>query len=56
MPKIEDLPLFDPAEFLDTPESQAAYIRIALEEGSPEEIEEAYKTVARAREMVAARK
>lgn len=51
MPKIEDLPRWDIAEVLNTPERQAAYIRIALEEGSPEEIKDALNAVARARGM-----
>jgi probable addiction module antidote protein len=42
---------FDAAEFLDTPESQAEYISVALESGDPEFVRDAVGIVARARGM-----
>ncbi|CAK7255226.1 MULTISPECIES: addiction module antidote protein [unclassified Shinella] len=49
--KIADLPTFDAAAHLDTPERQAAYIAAVLEEGDMAEIRHAIGTVARARGM-----
>lgn len=51
MVKVKDLPIFDVAEVLDTPQMQAEYLAVALEEGTPEEIRNAIKAVARARGM-----
>ncbi|MGY3616087.1 addiction module antidote protein [Bradyrhizobium sp. USDA 10063] len=51
MVRVKDLKKFDPAEYLATPEAQAEYIAAVLEDGSPDEIREAIKTVARARGM-----
>ena len=42
---------FDAAEYLDTPERQAAYITAALETGDPEFVRDALGVVARARGM-----
>jgi probable addiction module antidote protein len=51
MVKLNDLPEFDAAEHLDTPEAQAEYISAALEDGDPAEIRDAIRTVARSRGM-----
>jgi DNA-binding phage protein len=51
MVKISDLPRWDAAEVLKTPEAQAEYIALALADGDAEEIRLAYETVARARRM-----
>lgn len=51
MVKVKDLPVFDAAEYLHTPEMQAEYLAVALEEGTPEDIRNAIMTVARARGM-----
>jgi len=48
---IADLPAFDAAAHLDTPERQAAYIAAVLEDGDVAEIRDAIGTVARARGM-----
>jgi probable addiction module antidote protein len=42
---------FDAAEYLDTPERQAAYITVALETGDPAFVRDALGVVARARGM-----
>ncbi len=42
---------FDAAEYLNTPERQAAYITAALETGDPEFVRDAIGIVARARGM-----
>jgi probable addiction module antidote protein len=42
---------FDPAEYLDTPERQAAYITAAFETGDPAFVRDALGIVARARGM-----
>ena len=42
---------FDAAEYLDTPEAQAEYLRISFEIGDSADIQEAIGTVARARGM-----
>ncbi|MEK7968104.1 addiction module antidote protein, partial [Burkholderia contaminans] len=42
---------FDAAEYLDTPEAQAEYLRISFETGDSADIQEAIGTVARARGM-----
>lgn len=52
MVKVKDLAIFDAAEYLHTPEMQAEYLSAALEEGTPDQIRKAIKTVARARGMV----
>jgi probable addiction module antidote protein len=44
-------PKFDAAEYLGTSERQAEYVAAALEDGSPDGIRDAIKTVARARGM-----
>lgn len=49
--KIADLPIFDAAVHLDTPERQAAYIAAVLEDGDIAEIRDAIGVVARARGM-----
>lgn len=49
--KVSDLKTWDVADFLNTPEMQAEYIAAAFEEGTPEEIRDAIKAVARARGM-----
>lgn len=51
MIKVKDLPLFDAAEHLTTPEAQAEYLRLVQEDGDPDEIRDARKVVARARRM-----
>jgi probable addiction module antidote protein len=51
MVKVKDLQKFDPAEYLDTPEAQAEFIAAVMEDGSPDEIRDAIKVVARARGM-----
>jgi DNA-binding phage protein len=45
--------LFDVADYLDTPEHQAAYLESWFEDGTPEEIAAAFAAVARARKMAA---
>jgi probable addiction module antidote protein len=42
---------FDPAEYLDTPESIAAYMTEALETGDPSFVADALGVIARARGM-----
>lgn len=42
---------FDPAEYLDDPESLAAYLEDAIEDGNPSEFLEALGVVARAKGM-----
>jgi probable addiction module antidote protein len=49
--RISELETFDPAEMLRTPEAQAEYLRLFLEEGTPDEFLRALGTVARARGM-----
>ena len=44
---------FDAAELLDTPEAQAEYLSLAMEEGDPAVIARAVGVVARARGMTA---
>jgi DNA-binding phage protein len=56
MAKVKDLPLFDAAEALDTPERQEAYLRLAMAEGDENEIRDAQNLVARARQMMEAAK
>lgn len=51
MAKWERLPKYDSAEFLNTPERQAAYLSLVFEDGTPDEIRDALRTVARARGM-----
>lgn len=50
---LETFP-FDAAEYLDTPEAQAAFLDDALSTDDPAEVTRALATVARARAMVAA--
>lgn len=51
MVKISDLPRWDSAEFLKTPEAWAEYIKAAEESGDAEELLQAREVVARARRM-----
>ncbi|GAU84813.1 addiction module antidote protein [Bosea sp. BIWAKO-01] len=51
MGKVSDLPEFDAAEALNTLEAQAEYLTAYLEDGTPAEICEALRTIARARGM-----
>jgi len=51
MIKVKDLPLFDAAEYLDTPEAQDEYLRLVMADGDADEIRDARKVVARARRM-----
>jgi probable addiction module antidote protein len=44
---------WDTAEFLDTPERVAAYLKLIFDEGDPEEIKHALGVVARAKGMTA---
>lgn len=46
---MADLPEFDAAEYLDTSEAQAEYLRVSLEAGDSADIREAIDTVVRAR-------
>lgn len=46
-----DLKPFDSADYLNTPEDVAAYLEAWLEDGSPEEIRSALRTVARSKGM-----
>jgi probable addiction module antidote protein len=46
-----DTTRFDAAEYLDTPERQAAYVTAALETGDPAFVRDALGVVARARGM-----
>lgn len=49
--RIEDLPRFDMADHLDSPEAVAEYLTIVLEENDTDALIEALGTVARARGM-----
>ena len=49
--KVEDLPVFDAAEYLDSPEAIAAYLTEVLSEGDSAALVQALGTVARARGM-----
>jgi probable addiction module antidote protein len=49
--KISDLPIFDAAKYLDSPEAIAGYLSAALEENDPDALIDALGTVARARGM-----
>jgi probable addiction module antidote protein len=49
---VETTP-WDAAEVLNTPEHIAAYLDAYLEDGSPEEIREALRTIARSKGMTA---
>lgn len=53
MTSTNDLPHFDAADYLDTPEQRADYLAAALEEGDPAEIRRALGTVARSLGMAA---
>jgi probable addiction module antidote protein len=45
--------VFDPADYLDTPEAVAAYLEAAFADGDPAEIADSLGVVARARGMSA---
>lgn len=49
--KISDLPRFDMADYLESPEAIAEYLKIVLEENDPDALIEALGTIARARGM-----
>lgn len=49
--RLEDLPEFDPAEFLDNDETIAAYLTSMLEENDPALLAAALGDIARARGM-----
>ncbi|MBM6594659.1 addiction module antidote protein [Microvirga pudoricolor] len=49
--KVSELQVFDPTDFIGTPEGQAEYIAAALETGDVAEIRSAINAVARARGM-----
>jgi probable addiction module antidote protein len=51
MIKVKDLPKFDPAKYLDTPEAQAEFMSMVLADGDADEIRNALNVVARARGM-----
>jgi probable addiction module antidote protein len=53
MVKTKDLPIFDAAEFLATPEHIAGYLSEALATGDAADIAEAIGTAARAKGMTA---
>lgn len=53
MTSIKDMPRFDAADYLATPEARADYIAAALEEGDAIEIRRALNTVARSLGMTA---
>ncbi|THV15603.1 addiction module antidote protein [Rhizobium rhizophilum] len=53
MTSIKDMPRFDAADYLDTPEARADYMAAALEEGDAVEIRRALNTVARSLGMTA---
>lgn len=47
MTSIKEMPRFDAADYLSTPEARADYLAAALEEGDASEIRRALNTVAR---------
>ncbi len=49
--KVSDLPVFDAANYLDSPKAIAGYLSAALEEDDPDALIDALGTVARARGM-----
>ena len=49
--KISDLPDFDPAEYLDSPEAIAAYLTSMMEDGDAAALAAALGDIARARGM-----
>lgn len=51
MTKIAELPVFDPAEFIDNPEDAAAYFSAVIDEGDPSELAKALGVIARAKGM-----
>ena len=51
MAKTDKLPVFDPAEYLETPEAQAEFISAAMETGDAAHIAHALGIVARAKGM-----
>lgn len=53
MTSIRDMPRFDAADYLDSPEARADYMAAALEEGDAAEIRRALGTVARSLGMTA---
>jgi len=50
---MNDMPRFDAADYLATPEARADYMAAALEEGDASEIRRALNTVARSLGMTA---
>ncbi|EHS50437.1 addiction module antidote protein [Rhizobium sp. PDO1-076] len=53
MTSTKDMPRFDAADYLETPEARADYMAAALEEGDAVEIRRALNTVARSLGMTA---
>ena len=53
MTSIKDMPRFDAADYLNTPEARADYMAATLEEGDAGEIRRALNTVARSLGMTA---
>lgn len=53
MTSIKDLPRFDAADYLDSPDARADYMAAALEEGDAAEIRRALNSVARSLGMAA---
>lgn len=53
MTSIKELPRFDAADYLDTPEARAEYMAAALETGDAADIRRALNTVARSLGMQA---
>jgi probable addiction module antidote protein len=49
--KISDLPRFDMADYLDSPEAIAEYLKIVLEENDSDALIDALGTIARAKGM-----
>ncbi|MFN7010513.1 MAG: addiction module antidote protein [Allorhizobium sp.] len=47
MTSIKEMPRFDAADYLSTPEARADYLALALEEGDASEIRRALNTVVR---------
>ena len=52
MTSIKEMPRFDAADYLGTPEARADYLAAALEEGDASEIRRALNTVARSLGMI----
>lgn len=49
--RVGDLPKWDAADYLDTPEAQAEYLSMVMEDGDAAEIRHALNAIARARGM-----